>query len=202
MADRRSDRPRRRGAARRPARIQPQALRHVRGDPADRRRRRLLRPQAAVRQDDHHLPGPVRRAAGGDRGQPAQAARRDPRQRLRRQGGAVHQPLQRLRDPARLPDGRARVHGRDQGRGGGDHPPRGEDALRHRQRDRAEDHGRAAQGLRRRLLRDVRPRLRARPDRRLAVGRDQRDGRRGRGRDHLPQAGRRRPRTRRPSARS
>ena len=32
--------------------------------------------------------------------------------------------------------------------------------------------------------------------------RDQRDGRRGRGRDHLPQAGRGRPRTRRPSARS
>ena len=31
-----------------------------------------------------------------------------------------------------------------------------------------EDHGRAAQGLRRRLLRDVRPRVRARPDRRLA----------------------------------
>ena len=53
-----------------------------------------------------------------------------------------------------------------------------------------EDHRRAAQGLRRRLLRDVRPRLRARPDRRLADRRDQRDGRRGRGRDHLPQAGR------------
>ena len=48
----------------------------------------------------------------------------------------------------------------------------------------------AAQGLRRRLLRDERPRLRAGPDRRLAERRDQRDGRRGRGRDHLPQAGR------------
>ena len=73
---------------------------------------------------------------------------------------------------------------------GGDHPPRREDAVRDRQRDRAQDHGRAAQGVRRRLLRDVRARLRARPDRRLAERRDQRDGRRGRGRDHLPQAGR------------
>ena len=53
-----------------------------------------------------------------------------------------------------------------------------------------EGHGRAAQGVRRRLLRDERPRVRARRDRRLALGGDQRDGRRGRGRDHLPQAGR------------
>ena len=41
---------------------------------------------------------------------------------------------------------------------------------------------RRAQGLRRRLLRDVRPRLRAGSHRRLADGRDQRDGRRGHGR--------------------
>ena len=46
---RRPGRPRRRGAARRAARVQPQALRHVRGDPADRRRRRYfdLKPQWA-----------------------------------------------------------------------------------------------------------------------------------------------------------
>ena len=37
----------RRGAARRPARDQPQAVRHVRGDPPDRRRRRVPRRQAA-----------------------------------------------------------------------------------------------------------------------------------------------------------
>ena len=108
-ADQRPDRPRRRGAARRPAGLEPQALRHVRGDPPDRRRRRLLRPEAAVGQDDHHLPGPVRRAPGRDRRQPAPPARRDPRQRLGRQGGALHQPLQRLRPAARLPDGRARA---------------------------------------------------------------------------------------------
>ena len=50
-----------------------------------------------------------------------------------------------------------------------------------------EDHRRDPQGLRRRLLRDVRPRLRAGPHRRLADRRDLRDGRRGRGRDrHAP----------------
>ena len=45
----RSDRPRRRGAARCAARIEPQAVRHVRGDPPDRGRRRLfdIKPQWA-----------------------------------------------------------------------------------------------------------------------------------------------------------
>ena len=70
-----------------------------------------------VGEDDHHLPGAHGRPAGRDRRQPAQAPRRDPRQRLRRQGRALRQPLQRLRDPARLPAGRPRLHGRDQGRG-------------------------------------------------------------------------------------
>ena len=99
-------------------------------------------------------------------------------------------------DAARLPGGRARLHGRDQGRGGGDHPPRRQDAARDGQRHRPEGHGDPAQGLRRRLLRDVRAGLRARPDRRLADGGDQRHGRRGRGGDRLPQGGRggRRPR--------
>ncbi len=46
-----------------------------------------------------------------------------------------------------------------QGRGGGDHPPRREDAVRGRQRDRAEDHRDHAQGLRRGLLRDERARV-------------------------------------------
>ena len=68
-----------------------------------------LRPQAAVGEDDHHLLRALGRAAGRDRRQPAAAARRDPRQRLGRQGGALRQPLQRVRDPARVPDGRARA---------------------------------------------------------------------------------------------
>ena len=78
--------------------------------------------------------------AGGDRRQSAQAPRRDPRERLRRQGRALHQPLQRVRHPARLPPGRPRLHGRDEGRGRGHHPPRREDALRSLERDRPEDH--------------------------------------------------------------
>ena len=157
-----------RRAARRAAGVQPQALRHVRRHPPHRRRRRMARPQAAVGQDDHHLLRALRRAPGRHRGQPAAPARRHPRQRLGRQGGALRQPVQRLRAAARLPAGRAGLHGRHQGRGGGDHPPRGQDAPRGGQRDGAEDHRRAAQGLRRRLLRDERPRLRARPHRRLA----------------------------------
>ena len=134
----------------------------------DRRRRRVVRHQAEVREDADHLLRPLRRPAGRDRRQPAQAAGRHPRQRLGRQGGALHQPLRRLQHPARLPPGRARLHGRLEGRARRDHPPRGEDALRGQPRHRAEgDRGRP-QGLRRRLLRDVRQGLRARPDRRLA----------------------------------
>ncbi len=137
---------------------------------------------------------------GGHRGQPAEAARRHPRQRLGRQGRALRQPLRRVRHPARVPDGRARLHGRHEGREGGDHPPRREDAARGRRRDRAEGHGRDPQGLRRRLLRDERPRVRAGPARRLAERRDLRDGS-PRARSRSCSASRsRRPRTPRPSA--
>ena len=125
-------------------------------DPRDRRRRRVLRHQAEVREDDHHQPGALRRPAGRDRRQPAEAARRHPRERLGRQGGALRQPLRRLLDPARLPPGRARLHGRLEGRARRDHPPRREDALRDLAGDGAEDHRRRPQGLRRRLLRDER----------------------------------------------
>ena len=103
-----------------------------------------------------------------DRRQPAEAARRHPRERLGRQGGALRQPLRRLQHPARLPPGRAGVHGRLEGRARRDHPPRGEDALRGLAGDGAEDHRGRPQGLRRRLLRDERQGLRAGPDRRLA----------------------------------
>ena len=118
--------------------VEPPAVRHVRGDRRDRRRRRVLRHQAEVREDDHHLPGPLRRPAGRDRRQSAEAARRNPRERLGRQGGAIRQPLRRVQHPARLPPGRARVHGRLEGRARRDHPPRGEDALRGLARDGAE----------------------------------------------------------------
>ena len=99
--------------------------------------------------------------AGGHRGQPAQAPGRHPRERLRRQGRALHQPVRRVLDPAAVPAGRARLHGRHQDRAGGDHPPRRQDALRGLPRHGAEGHRDRAQGLRRGLLRDVRQGLRA-----------------------------------------
>ncbi len=60
-------------------RFEPQAVRHVRRDPGDRRRRRVVRHQAQVCEDDHHLPRPLRRSTGRDRREPAEAARRHPR---------------------------------------------------------------------------------------------------------------------------
>ena len=60
----RPGRPDGRGAARRAARVQPQAVRHVRGHPAHRRRRRVARPQAAVGEDGHHVLRALRRPAG------------------------------------------------------------------------------------------------------------------------------------------
>ena len=160
---RRPGRPHGRGAARRAAVLEPAALRHVRRHPPHRRRRRLDGPQAAVRALDHHVPGADGRPAGRDRRQPAAPPRRHPRQRRRRQGRALRLALRRVRDPARVPRRRAGLHGRHEGRGGGDHPPRREDAARGRRGDGAEGHRRHPQGLRRRLLRHERARLRARP---------------------------------------
>src|SRR4029077_17923432 len=87
--------------------------------------------------------------------------------------------------------GCAGSHGGHEGGGGGDHPPRREDAVCGRERDGAEGDGDHAQGVRRGLLRDERPRVRARPDRRVAERGDQRDGGGGRGRDRDAQTGRR-----------
>ena len=74
-----------------------------------RGRRRVPRHQGPVGEDDHHLLRPLRGPPGGDRRQPAQAARGDPRQRLRRQGRPLREPVQRVRDPAGVPDGRPRA---------------------------------------------------------------------------------------------
>ena len=62
--DRRPGRAHGRRAARRAARLAAQALRHVRRDPADRGRRRLVRPEAALGAHDHHLPRAHGRPAG------------------------------------------------------------------------------------------------------------------------------------------
>ena len=60
----RSDRPRRRGAARRAAGVQPQAVRHVRGDPPHRRRRRLVRHEG---RSGRRRSSPASRASAGAR---------------------------------------------------------------------------------------------------------------------------------------
>ena len=64
-------RPHGRGAARHPARLAAPPVRHVRRDPPDRGRRRVVRPQAALGAHDHHLPRADGRPAGRHRGQPA-----------------------------------------------------------------------------------------------------------------------------------
>ena len=60
-----------------------------------------LKPKWA--QHDHHLPGAHGRAAGRDRRLPAAPPRRHPRQRLGRQGRALHEPVRRVRHPAGVP---------------------------------------------------------------------------------------------------
>ena len=69
-----------------------------------------------------------------------------------------------------------RLHGRHQGGAAGDHPPRRQDGLRHLAGHGAEDLRGRAQVLRRRPLRDVRTRLRARRRPRAAAGPDRDHG--------------------------
>ena len=172
--------------------IDAQAVRHVQAAPRRRRPRRAPRHQAALRAQRHHLLRAHRRQERRHRRQPADAPRRHPRQRLGRQGGALHPDLRRLQRAARVPPGRAGLHGRLEGGARGHHPARRQDAPRHERGDGAQAHRRRAQGVRRGLLRDVRARVRAGPHRRLADGRDQRDGRRGHGRHRREEALRRR----------
>ncbi len=90
--------------------------------------------------------------------------------------------------PLRVPPGRARLHGRHQGRARRDHPPRRQDALRGRRRHRAEDHRgvRKAYGAGYYVMcgRAYEPDLIvAWPTAEIS-----RDGRRGRGQHHRPHA--------------
>ena len=68
-------------------------------------------PRALGEGADRRLRAP-RRARRRDRRQPAAAEGRRAVRRLRRQGGALHQDLQRLQHPAALPRRRARLHDR------------------------------------------------------------------------------------------
>ena len=87
--------------------------------------------------------------------------------------------------PGFLPGHRAGV--------GRDHPPRRQAAVRVRRGDGAEDHGDHAQGLRRRLRRDVLQAPRRRLQLRLADRGGRGDGPGGRGQHHLPPRDRRQP---------
>ena len=135
----------------------PHAARGARGDRADRRRLALRRVQGAVRRD-------ARLRLGADRGPPG----RDPRQQrrpLRRvvaEGRALHRAGVQAARPARVPPEHHRLHGRRRVRGRRHRPRRREARDRGRVRRGAEVHGRDRRLVRRRQLRDVRPRLRAR----------------------------------------
>ena len=94
------------------------------------------------------------------------------------QGGALRRALQPEEDPAALPAGRHRLHGRQPRRARRHHQGRRQDGERRRQLGGAEDHALRRQLLRRGQLRDVRQGLRPALRLRLAVGRDRGDGRR------------------------
>ena len=152
------------------------ALRRHRPDRRAGGRRLLVRGPRSLGQGS----GGGVRAAGRpcDRGgrQPAQGQGGRAVRGLRRQGGTLHLDLQRLQRPAALSGRCSRVHDRHTGGAPGNHPPRREDDLRRLRGDGAEAVGDRPQGLRRRALRDGRPRVRAgllpRPAHRL----DRRDG--------------------------
>ena len=105
---------------------------------AARRRRLVLRAQAAVRQGA---------ASPGSPGSTAQAVGIVANNPMHlggvlfndscRQGGPLHLAVRRVQRAAAVPRRRPRLHDRQQGREGGDHPPRGEDDHRGRGGDGA-----------------------------------------------------------------
>ena len=112
----------------------------------------------------------------GHRRQPARAPRRDARHRRVGQGGAVRAVLRCVQHPARDVRGRSGIPARHAAGVRRHHPPRRQAAVRVRRGDGAEGDGHHAQGVRRRVLRDVEQ---AHPDRRqlrVADGGDCRDG--------------------------
>ncbi len=92
---------------------------------------------------------------GRHRRQPAGPAGGRARHRRLRQGRAVRAHLRRVQRPAAHLLRRPRLPARHRAGVGRDHPPRRQAAVRVRRGDRAEAHRDHAQGLRRRLRRDV-----------------------------------------------
>ena len=120
----------------------------------DRRRRRLLRAAARLREEHRHRLRAHGGRAGGHRRQPAAGAGRLPRHQERDQGGALRALLRRLQHPDRHLRRRARLHARHRAGVRRHHQARRQAALRLRRVHGAEGHRDHAQGLRRRLRRD------------------------------------------------
>ena len=94
------------------ARQPEQALRHQGTDPEGRRRRRLLRTAAGLREEHRHRSGAHGGADGRHRRQPAAGAGRLPGHQERDQGGALRALLRRLQHPGGDLRRRARLHAR------------------------------------------------------------------------------------------
>ena len=163
-----------------------QALRHQGTDHQDGRRRRLLRTAARLRQEHRHRLCPHGWPDRRHRRQPADGAGRLPGHQELDQGRALRPLLRCLQHPDRHLRRRARLHARHRAGIRRHHQARRQAALRLRRMHRAEGHGDHAQGLRRRLRRDVLEAPARRRQLRLAVGRDRGHGPEGCGRDHLP----------------
>ena len=165
----------------------PPAGRPARADRADRRRLPLPRVQGALRRD-------ARDRLRADRGLPG----RDPRQQRRpvrrvvAEGRALHRALLQAAHPARLPAEHHRLHGRQGVRGRRDRARRREARDGGRVRRGAEVHGHHRRLVRRRQLRDVRPRVLAAAAVDVAERAHLGDGRRA-GRDRADDGRRRRP---------
>ena len=145
----------------------------------------------ALRAQHHRRVRAARRPAGRHRRQPAGAPRRHARHRRVGEGGAVRALLRRLQHPARHVRGRAGLPARHAAGVRRHHPARRQAAVRVRRGDGAEDHGHHAQGLRRRLLRDVEQAHSHRRQLRVADGRDRGDGAGRRGQHPLQARARR-----------
>ena len=189
----RSDRSSRRVAPRSPARVDAQAVRHVQAHSSDRRPRRLLRHQAALRAQHHHVPRAHRRERVGIvANQPnylggiLENDSADKAARFIQICDAFNVPLVFLQDVPGFMVGSKVEHA---------------GIIRHGAKmlhvmsaaTVPKITVRRPQGLRRGLLRDVRPRLRAGPDRRRGRAREiSGDGRRRHGRHRRAKALRRR----------
>ena len=131
-----------------------QALRRPRADRADRRRLAPAGVQGALRLDPGLRIRPHPRTPGRHPGQ-----QRDPVLRSRTEGRALHRAVRPAADPAGVPAEHHRVHGRARLRGRRDRQARRQAGDRRLHRAGAEADGHRRRLVRRRQLRDGRPRV-------------------------------------------